>query len=121
MSIATNAKPQPLITKTLIQSTEKSFSNTITETKSPTTIKEQLSVITNQREQSPKNEQILLEKIKQLEEQNSNLNNQLVKSDQEKKELAVKLANSEKLTQAEKQRANYYQQQLKSIAKTLYQ
>ena len=73
-------------------------------------------------------EQILLAKVKDLEKQlkqtqteNSNLTNQLAKSDQEKKKLVIKLANSERLFQSEKQRADNYQQQLKTIAKSLYQ
>lgn len=94
----------------------------------------QLPVI-SKKGQSDQKEQFLLERIKQLEKElfqvqaeNNNLTNQLAKSDQtkfsdeqEKKELAVKLADSEKLIQTEKQRADHYQQQLKFIAKSLYQ
>jgi len=70
-----------------------------------------LTVITNQ---PTGKEQFLLVKIKQLEEQ-------LKQTQTENKNLTTKLAQSEALSQSEKQRANYYQQQLKSIAKTLYQ
>jgi hypothetical protein len=112
LPVATNTKPQPLTTR--IQSTEKSFSNIITETKSPIIIKEQLPVIISQKEQPTKNKQILLEKIRNLEKQ-------LERTQTENKNLTTKLTQSEALVQSETQRANYYQQQLKTIAKSLYQ
>jgi len=75
---------------------------------------EQLPLITNKKEQPTGKERILLEKIRNLEEQ-------LKQTRTENKNLTTKLAQSEALSQSEKQRANYYQQQLKSIAKSLYQ
>jgi len=124
----TNYQPKPAISEISPKYQEKFSPNVITEIKSPAKNNESLPVITSQKEPATTQERILLTKIKQLEEQlkqtqaqNNNLTNQLVKSEQEKKELAVKLANSEKLIQSEKQRAGYYEKQLKTIAKNLYQ
>jgi len=105
----TNYQPKPLISEIPPKPQEKISPNIITETKSLNS--EQLPVITNQ---PTGKEQFLLVKIKQLEEQ-------LKQTQTENKNLTTKLAQSEALSQSEKQRANYYQQQLKSIAKTLYQ
>jgi hypothetical protein len=66
-------------------------------------------------------EQILLTKIKQLEKEltqiqteNNNLKTKLAQTEQ-------KLIKSEAISQQEKQRAEHYAQQLKSLAKILYQ
>ncbi|RIA79643.1 hypothetical protein C1645_745773 [Glomus cerebriforme] len=81
----------------------------------------QLPVI-NQK-QSTEQEKFLLAEIKSLKDQlkavqaeNENLTNQLIKSEQTKKESAIKLANSEALVQTEKERAEQVENKLKIIA-----
>jgi hypothetical protein len=82
---------------------------------------QQLTLITNYGEQPTKKEAILLQKIKHLEKQltqiqteNKSLTAKLTKTEQEKAKLTD-------IAEQEKKRADNYQQQLKTLAKTLYQ
>ena len=117
-TITIKTEPPPPITKIPTQSTEKNFlnlplnkvsandfSSAITEAKISNN--EQLPAITNQKEQTTKKEQFLLTKIKQLEEK-------LNQTQAENRNLKV-------LVKSERARANNYQQQLKTLAKALYQ
>src|SRR5205823_8201730 len=75
---------------------------------------EQLTIITNPRNQPTTQEQILLIKIKQLEEQ-------LKKTQTERDNLRLEKEQAEQSAQSEKQRADHYQQQLKTIVKAFKQ
>jgi len=73
-----------------------------------------LPLIANQDQNSTEKELILLQKVKQLEEQ-------LKQVKAENKKLKFEKEKAEALAQQEKQRANNYQQQLKVIVRTLKQ
>ena len=77
-------------------------------------ISQPLALIVNSEEKSAKKEEILLAKIKLLEEQ-------LKQTKTERNNLKTEKEKAEALVQAEKQRANNYQQQLKIIVRTLKQ
>jgi hypothetical protein len=139
----TAEKPKPIIRDNPVKPVQSDNPPLTTETKKnpaianyqPSKIPEKISLNTSERlpvitkrEQIINQEQVLLEKIRNLEQQlaqsqaeNKNLTNQLAKSDQAKKELVIKLANSETLAQTEKNRADQAEAELKTVAKSLYQ
>jgi hypothetical protein len=136
----TNYQPKSVISQVPVQ--QKLFLNITTQSKE---ISEQLPPITSESEK----EQVLLAKIKKLEAENSNLKSLVQSAKQNNQLLNKTLANlthkiqadkqnhtnlinayqkafndkvkAELFAEREKQRADNYQQQLKSIAKTLKQ
>jgi len=73
-----------------------------------------LAITTNKKQKPAQRELILLQKVKLLEKENGRLTTKLAESEKQKAKLEV-------IVIQEKKRADNYQQQLKIIAKTLYQ
>src|SRR5206468_155862 len=92
--------PQILTNKISPRMPEKFFLNSVNKKNSQLKIIQPLTIAANKEQKPTKKEFIFLQKIKLLEEQ---------------------LKQTQALAEKEKQRADNYQQQLKTIAKTLYQ
>ena len=109
--ILANRKPIPIVSQISPKIQQDFFLKNISGKKE---ISEQLPLIISNPSQNPESEEILLTRIKNLEEQ-------LAQVQAENGNLKIEKEKAEQLTRQEKERADNYQQQLKVIIKTLKQ
>ena len=103
-----------LISKISPKIPEKFPLNPVSKKNSQLKTNQSLAIAVNEKQKSIEKEQILLAKIKHLEEQ-------LKKTATERDNLKIEKEKAKALSQIENSRADNYQQQLKTIVKTLYQ